>query len=129
MLDLGALDPLEGFVDEADAQRVVFAWGAVSGLPDEVSLLAAERVLLIAERSTASIAQTIADDLGDRAVEVIEGVRRHVPRSDVDETLRLVDRCSPDLVMTVGGGSATGLGKAVAIERSLRLLAVPTTYA
>ncbi len=31
--------------------------------------------------------------------------------------------------MTIGGGSATGLGKAVVLERRLPILAVPTTYA
>jgi alcohol dehydrogenase class IV len=37
--------------------------------------------------------------------------------------------CGADIVVTVGGGSTTGLGKAVALTTCLPVIAVPTTYA
>ena len=43
--------------------------------------------------------------------------------------MRLARESGADAVVTIGGGSATGLGKAVALERRLPILAVPTTYA
>ena len=33
------------------------------------------------------------------------------------------------MIVTLGGGSATGLGKAIAMTLPLPILAIPTTYA
>jgi maleylacetate reductase len=52
----------------------------------------------------------------------------HVPLPTVKLALEEVDRLGADALLALGGGSAIGLGKAVAAERSLRLLVVPTTY-
>jgi maleylacetate reductase len=41
----------------------------------------------------------------------------------------MVDRTEPDALLAVGGGSAIGLAKAIALERRLPIVAVPTTYA
>ena len=53
----------------------------------------------------------------------------HVPietaRAARDEARRLEADCA----VAVGGGSTTGLGKAIALESSLPILAIPTTYA
>ena len=49
----------------------------------------------------------------------MEGVRAAVAE---------VDRRAPDALLAVGGGSAVGLAKAVALERRLPIVAVPTTY-
>jgi maleylacetate reductase len=40
----------------------------------------------------------------------------------------MVDRTAPDLLLAIGGGSAIGLAKAVALERRLPIAVVPTTY-
>ena len=34
-----------------------------------------------------------------------------------------------DCAIAIGGGSTTGLGKAIALETSLPIIAIPTTYA
>ncbi len=34
-----------------------------------------------------------------------------------------------DCAVTIGGGSTTGLGKAIALDSGLPILAIPTTYA
>src|SRR5438876_169680 len=49
-----------------------------------------------------------------------------------EQARAVVDRtrsAGADGVVTVGGGSTTGLGKVVALECGLRVVAVPTTYA
>jgi alcohol dehydrogenase class IV len=53
----------------------------------------------------------------------------HVP-ADVAARARAAAATSgADIVVTVGGGSTTGLGKAVALTTGLPIIAVPTTYA
>jgi alcohol dehydrogenase class IV len=53
----------------------------------------------------------------------------HVPietaRAARDEARRL----GADCAVAIGGGSATGLGKAIALDSGLPILAIPTTYA
>lgn len=55
--------------------------------------------------------------------------RRHVPSSLVERASALLEAFGADAVVTVGGGSATGLGKALRLERRFFFVAVPTTYA
>ena len=44
-------------------------------------------------------------------------------------TTEVTRTAGADGIVTIGGGSATGLGKAVAVVTGLPLVAVPTTYA
>ena len=120
---------VDGFEEERGPQRIVFGWGRAADLASEVDLLSAGRVLLVSERSTSAIAEDVQDRLGSRVVGCIPRVRPHVPRANVDSAADLVRSTDADLVVTIGGGSATGLGKALALETSVRLIAVPTTYA
>lgn len=47
----------------------------------------------------------------------------------MERALRAFDGCGADAVVTIGGGSATGLAKALRLEREFFFVAVPTTYA
>jgi maleylacetate reductase len=55
--------------------------------------------------------------------------RRHVPSSLVERAAAALKAFGADAVVSVGGGSATGLGKALRLEHSFFFVAVPTTYA
>ena len=120
--------PAEGFVHEPQPQRVVFGWSRFADLESELDRLEAQRVLLISERSTEAIAQRATVSLGPRVVASIPRVRPHVPLDDAENARELARSRDADVVVTIGGGSATGFGKAVALE-GLLLVAVPTTYA
>ncbi|MGM9213922.1 iron-containing alcohol dehydrogenase, partial [Campylobacter jejuni] len=52
----------------------------------------------------------------------------HVPAEVADRAVAAARDKDIDLVVTVGGGSATGLGKAVALETKVPIIAVPTTF-
>lgn len=120
--------PVGGFVHEQLAQRIVFGWGRIAQLSEELARLGAERTMLISERSTNEIAQRATEGSVSGIVAAIQEVRPHVPVDDVTKARSLASEERVDTVVTVGGGSATGLGKAVALEGP-RLLAIPTTYA
>jgi maleylacetate reductase len=53
----------------------------------------------------------------------------HVPSEEGDAAREFASAGRADAVVTFGGGSATGLGKAVALTNDVTLVAVPTTYA
>jgi alcohol dehydrogenase class IV len=117
------------FVYDALSGRVVFGNGAFERVPDELELLGVGRILLIADRSGTAWANRLADALGPRVVGRIDDVVVHVPIERAQEARALARSSGGDSIVTIGGGSATGLGKAVALELPLPILAVPTTYA
>ena len=117
------------FTYQALPMRVVFGVGALATLPDEVAALGLSRVLVLCSPGHAQLGAAAADALGGKAVGVLAEARMHVPvavaRRAADEAAaRGADGC-----VAVGGGSAIGLGKAVAREHGLPVVAVPTTYA
>lgn len=53
----------------------------------------------------------------------------HVPVEVAERNTQRARDCGADVLIAVGGGSAVGLAKAIALETSLPIIAVPTTYA
>lgn len=117
------------FTYEALPMRVVFGAGALGKLPDEVANLGLATVLVLCSPEQEETGRAVADALGERAAGVLAEARMHVP---VEVARRARDRAAElgaDGCVAVGGGSAIGLGKAIALEHGLPLVAVPTTYA
>jgi maleylacetate reductase len=125
----GAASRLTGFVHDAAATRVVFAPGALSRVPEEVDRLGGRRVLLLAGGPEARYADQLAAELGDRVAGRVREVVMHVPVATAQAAVATARASRADLLLSLGGGSATGLAKAVARETGLPVLAVPTTYA
>jgi maleylacetate reductase len=73
--------------------------------------------------------ERIRVELQGSLLEVFPGARRHVPAELVEEASRRLESFGPDSVVSVGGGSATGLAKALRLEHEFFFVAVPTTYA
>jgi maleylacetate reductase len=122
-------DLREGFVHEQLPGRVVFRSGALAELPAEFDALGVGRALLIANGSAASTAARVSTLLGDRVVERLPNARQHVPAEDAFRAVKAARASDADGLVAVGGGSAVGLAKAVALETSRPVIAVPTTYA
>ncbi len=117
------------FVHDVATPRVVFGRGALGRAGQEVERLDAHRVLLISTRSSAASGKSVADALGNKLVARIDEVAMHVPAEVAESALRSAETTGADLLVCIGGGSATGLGKAVAAQTSVPILAIPTTYA
>lgn len=116
------------FVHDTRAQRVRFASGeAAEQLAAETAELGASRVMVIAAESERELATLVA---GALPVAVWHhDVAMHVP-VEVAARARAAAAAHPvDLLVSVGGGSTTGLAKAVALTTGLPIIAVPTTYA
>jgi len=116
------------FTYEGAPVRIVFGPGARHRMADELDRLGLSRVVLVASGSSRAEADAMAGLLDHRLTWRVDGVLPHVPAALVAEVTADAIRVEADGVVTVGGGSATGLGKAVALS-GLPLVAVPTTYA
>jgi maleylacetate reductase len=122
------------FAYDAIGGRVVFGAGARRSVAGEVAALGGSAVMVIAADAEDVIADEIAGFLGDRFSARFRDVVQHVPVGRVDELVQAVRESDVDVVVTVGGGSATGFGKAARLAnadagRPLAFVAVPTTYA
>lgn len=74
-------------------------------------------------------AQMAAERLGNRANGIFPRAVMHMPIETAREAREEVRRLGADCALAIGGGSTTGLGKAIALESGLPILAIPTTYA
>ena len=120
---------IPGFTYEALPMRVVFGAGALAKLPDEVEALGLRRVLVLCSPEQADTGRLVADALGNRAADVLAEAQMHVPIEVAHRARERATALSADGCVAVGGGSAIGLGKAIALEHGLPVIAVPTTYA
>jgi maleylacetate reductase len=110
-------------------QRVIFGAGALSRLGNEIEALGASRALVVSTPGQRADAQRVTDMLGQRAVGIFDRAVMHVAIEIAREARDLAERLRVDCVVTIGGGSTTGLGKAIALESTLPIVSVPTTYA
>ncbi len=117
------------FVYVAQPSRVIFGAGSVSQLGREIERLGAKRALVLSTPEQADMARRVAELLGDRAAGIFAKAVMHVPIESAREARDEAKRLGADCAVAIGGGSTTGLGKALALESGLPILAIPTTYA
>ena len=67
--------------------------------------------------------------LGDKAVGIFDNATMHTPISITNEALNLAKSLNADSVVSIGGGSTIGLGKAISFKTKLPHICIPTTYA
>ncbi|MEV0675459.1 maleylacetate reductase [Actinosynnema sp. NPDC050436] len=120
---------LRSFSYDAAPMRVRFGAGTVAELPEEVTRLGLRRVLVVCSPEQEQTGQVISRALGTHSAGVLAEARMHVPIEVAHRAGKRAVELDADGCVAVGGGSAIGLGKAVALEHGLPVVAVPTTYA
>ncbi|MCE7010487.1 maleylacetate reductase and hydroxyquinol 1,2-dioxygenase domain-containing protein [Kibdelosporangium philippinense] len=116
---------MTSFTYSAGPARVVFGSGTIAALPDEVARLDASRALFIGTRRT----EPAYAALGPLAVARFENPTMHTPVEVTEKALAVLREHNVDCLVAVGGGSAIGLAKALALRTDLPQIVVPTTYA
>lgn len=109
--------------------RVIFGRGALRQLEAEIDHLGSRRALVLSTPEQRDQAERIADILGPRSAGVFAKAVMHVPIETAREAREVAQQLGADCAVAIGGGSTTGLGKAIALESGLPILAIPTTYA
>jgi alcohol dehydrogenase class IV len=120
---------IPSFQHEAPPSRVRFGSGTISTLSEEAERLSLERLLVLCTPQQRAQADLAASFLDGRVAAIFNGAAMHTPVEVTDQALAIVASCGADGVMSVGGGSAIGLGKAIALRTDLPQIVLPTTYA
>ncbi|HLQ19306.1 MAG TPA: iron-containing alcohol dehydrogenase, partial [Tabrizicola sp.] len=117
------------FVFPGLTTRVVFGHGTLAQVPDEVARLGHSRALVLSTPHQKAEAQALAGRLGDKAAGVFAGAAMHTPVEVTEEAVGAFRAAQADCVVSLGGGSTTGLGKAIAVRTGADQVVIPTTYA
>lgn len=117
---------MKPFVYSALPTRVIFGRGKLHDVAAEASRLGMKRPLIITTAHQAGSGASIVKSTNGVA---FSGAAMHTPTNVTDTALALLKAEHCDGTIALGGGSSTGLGKAIALRTDLPQLVIPTSYA
>lgn len=120
---------MKAFVHNALAAHVRFGSGTIASLPEVLEKLGCSRPFVLTTPRQGAALGALLGPLADILVGTFDGAEMHTPVQVTRDALAEIDHAGADCVIAIGGGSAVGLGKAIALRTGLRQIAVPTTYA
>jgi alcohol dehydrogenase class IV len=120
---------MQDFTYDQPPARIIFGVGAFARLGDEVMRLGARRALVLSTPEQLKEAEEAVRRLGSLAAGIFPEAVMHVPIETARDARAVAKRLDADCCVAIGGGSTIGLGKAIALESGLPIVAVPTTYA
>ena len=120
---------MQDFVYQSPPMRVVFGAGTLRQLPDELSRLGVTRALVLATPRQKDLVAEIQMMTGERFAGVFTGAVMHTPVEVTERAMETVRDVRADCIVAIGGGSTTGLGKAIALRTDQPQIVLPTSYA
>jgi len=109
--------------------RVVFGFGTSSHAGAETRRIGIKRPLVLSTPEQKPQAEALAKRLEMDVAGVFSGAMMHTPVDVTERALEVVRETDADGLIALGGGSTTGLGKAIALRTNLPQIVLPTTYA
>ena len=109
--------------------RVVFGSGTLGAAKAEIERLGARRALVLTTPQQEAQGKSLGATLGPLYAGLFAGATMHTPVEVTEQALAAMRGCDADCVISLGGGSTTGLGKALALRTGVNQLCIPTTYA
>lgn len=117
------------FEFEALPWQIIFGNGALKRLPSELDKHGLSRALVLSTLEQRHHADIVADLIEQRCAGIFDQAVMHVPIETVSAAQAVAKSLDVDCTVSIGGGSTTGLGKALALKSDLPNIAIPTTYA
>ncbi|KAE9366905.1 maleylacetate reductase [Stipitochalara longipes BDJ] len=120
---------MEAFEYNAAPARVIFGSGTISKLSEEVARQKLSRPLLLSTPQQIGHLTQLKTLLDGKEAGVFSEATMHTPSHITDKALAHAKSVNADSVISIGGGSTIGLGKAISIRTGLPHICIPTTYA
>lgn len=120
---------MQSFIYESLPYRVIFGADHRVQVVDELTRLAHTRALVLSTPGQQQKAADLHEHLGHMSVGTFTGATMHTPLHVTEQALAVVAQLDADCVVSLGGGSTVGLGKAIAARTGLDQIVLPTTYA
>jgi maleylacetate reductase len=119
----------EVFVYNGVPNRVVFGFGTSARTGEETRRFGIKRPLVLSTPEQKRDAEALAAQLGMDVAGIFSGATMHTPVDVTEKAMAIVSETRADGLIALGGGSTTGLGKAIALRTDLPQVVLPTTYA
>lgn len=120
---------MKSFTYAGNPARILFGSGRSAEVGSAVEALGCRRALILSTPHQKADAEALSERLGPLSVGVFSGAVMHTPIDATETALKVVRDADADCVVSLGGGSTTGLGKAIAYRSDLPQVVIPTTYA
>jgi alcohol dehydrogenase class IV len=120
---------MKAFTYVGAPSRVVFGFGVLDRVPDEIKALGCRRALVLSTPQQAGDAKGLSERLGPLSAGIFSEATMHTPVDVTERAMQAVRDSGADCTVALGGGSTTGLGKAIALRTDLPQIVIPTTYA
>jgi maleylacetate reductase len=117
------------FTYQGSAAHIVFGEGEAATAGEWVEKLGCKKALVLSTPHQKADAERLAATLGPLSAGVFAGAVMHTPVEVTETAMQAVADSGADCVVSLGGGSTTGLGKAIAYRTDLPQIVIPTTYA
>jgi alcohol dehydrogenase class IV len=109
--------------------KVTFGKGTLLQLAQVITEIGCTAVLVLCTPEQVDLGAKVHTLAQGKSVGVYSKATMHTPTHITEEAMKLVLEKKADGILSVGGGSTTGLGKAISFRTGLPHLCIPTTYA
>jgi alcohol dehydrogenase class IV len=106
--------------------KVIFGFGVLAQVADEIRALGCSRALLLSTPQQVDQVRKLEAQLGELAVGLFPDATMHTPVDVTERALAMAKEVRADCTVALGGGSTTGLGKAIAVRTDLPQIVIPT---
>ena len=120
---------MDTFEYNSNPARVIFGSGTLSRLPDEISRLKLSGPLILSTAQQTQQAENVKTLLKGKTSGMFCEAVMHTPTDVTDKAVAFAESQGADSVISIGGGSTIGLGKAISFRTGLPHISIPTTYA
>jgi alcohol dehydrogenase class IV len=108
--------------------RIVLGAGAIGALAREADGLGVTKALIVSSPGRRAAAERAAEVLGAKSAGICDPGGVNIPEASFDVARAEIGRAGADGIVSIGGGSPIGLGKALAVDAGCAHISLPTTY-
>src|SRR5258707_9602274 len=120
---------MEAFEYTALPARVIFGFGTLPRVTGELNALGRKRAFVLSDpHHAAAGAARVMHALGKLGVHLSTDAVMHTPADVTERAMAKLVACDADCLISLGGGSTIGLGKALALRTHLPQMVLPTPY-
>ncbi|PVI05546.1 maleylacetate reductase [Periconia macrospinosa] len=122
---------MDAFEYRPNPANIIFGSGSISKTGDQLKRHGLSKPLILSTPEQTGQAEALRKILEGKVevVGIFSEATMHTPLHVTEKALKYCEEKSPDCLISIGGGSTIGLGKAMSVRNGLFHIVIPTTYA